>query len=58
MILNILIAVLLLGLVAIAIAVYQLNKLVLDICDELELINEDICGLEDIVITRALTKKK
>jgi len=58
MILNILIAVLLVGFVAVAIAVYQLNKLVLDICDELELINEDICGLEDIVITRALTKKK
>jgi hypothetical protein len=58
MILNILIAVLLLGFVAIAIAVYRLNKLVLDICDELELINEDICGLEDIVITRAITKKK
>ncbi len=60
MILNILIAVLLVGFVALCIAIYQLDKKVqemfYDINEGFEMVDEDICSLEKIVFYNA--KKK
>jgi hypothetical protein len=58
MILNILIAVLLIGFVAIAIAVYQINAMVQDMFYEIDEINEDIDGIDEVIFTKILTKKK